>query len=66
MSSKTLYEGNVGSYSFLMVDENTIEVWSDMSSEHPESYIFLKDGDVKNEKSFHYEISSWYIKNVGN
>ena len=60
-----LYEGSVGSYSFLMTDENTIEVWSDMGSDRPESYIFLKEGSITTEKDFHQEISYWFIKNVG-
>lgn len=63
--SKVLYEGNVGSYSFIMTDENTIEVWTDMGSERPESYIFLRDGEVTSSKKFEEEISYWYIKNVG-
>lgn len=54
------YEADINNYYFLMTDDNTIEVWNDMSDEHPYSYIYLKDGAVKNEKDFHYEIMSWY------
>jgi hypothetical protein len=59
-----LYEGNVGSYSFLMVDNNTIEVWLDTSTEYPESFIHLKEGTIKCEKDFQTEISYWYMHNV--
>lgn len=58
------YEGNVGSHSFIMVDDNTIEVWTDYSSEYPESFIYLKEGAVKSEKDFQTEISYWYMQNV--
>ena len=63
--NKVIYEGTVGSYSFIMNDDNVIEVWRDFADEHPESFIYLKDGAVKTEKDFHYEISDWYLKNIG-
>lgn len=64
--NKAKYEGVVGSYSFIMIDEeDIIEVWKDFADEHPESFIYLKKGAVKSEKDFHYEISDWYLKNVG-
>lgn len=63
---KTLYEGNVGSYSFLMTDSKTIEVWSDFSSEYPESFIYLNEDAIKSEKDFQTEISYWYMQNVNN
>ena len=63
---KVLYEGTIGAIRFVMVDKATIEVWSNYDSEHPESYSYVKEGAVKNEKDFHYEIMSWYAKNSEN
>lgn len=62
---KIIYEGTIGSHSFQMVDNNTIEVWTDFDNERPESFIFVKDGSIKDEKTFHQEISYWYMQNVG-
>lgn len=62
---KKNYEGTIGVYNFIMVDDTTIEVWSDFDNENPESFIFVKAGAISNEKQFHYEISDWYLKNVG-
>lgn len=59
-----IYEGNVGNYSFIMNESDTIEVWGD-DLERPESYIFVKQGSVKCEKDFHQEISWWFMNNVG-
>ena len=59
------YEGTVGIYTFQMVDDNSIEVWSDLNLEYPDSYIYVKEGSIKSEKDFHFEISDWYLKNVG-
>ncbi len=59
------YEGTVGGYTFNMVDDTTIEVWRDSGGDFPESFICLKEGSVKNEKDFHYEIMAWYSHNVG-
>lgn len=56
--SNTRYEGQIGSYSFQMIDDTTIEVWGN-NDEYPESYIFLKEGSIKDKKSFDYEIMSW-------
>jgi hypothetical protein len=61
---KVIYEGVIGGFSFQMVDSTTIEVWSDFDNEQPESYIFVKEGSINNEKSFHSEISYWYMQNV--
>jgi hypothetical protein len=62
---KVIHEGTIGSYSFMMVDPSTIEVWSDFDNERPESFIFLKEGSIKTEKDFHTEISYWYMTNAG-
>jgi len=62
---KVIHEGVIGSHSFQMVDNTTIEVWSDFDNDQPESYIFVNEGAVNDEKSFHAEISYWYMKNVG-
>jgi hypothetical protein len=45
-----------------MTDNNTIEVWSDRDSEYPFSYIYVKEGSIKSEKDFHYEISDFFLK----
>jgi hypothetical protein len=63
--SKVLYEGNVGNYSFVMSEYDTIEVWSSLDLEEPDSYIFVKEGSIKTEKQFHQEISYWFMNNVG-
>ena len=60
--NKKQYEGNIDGYSFLMKDDGVIEVWSDMDSEYPESYIYVKSGTIKSEKDFHFEISDWWMK----
>jgi len=62
MSSK--YEGEVGSYSFIMTESNVIEIWGD-DNDNPESFIYVKDGSVKCQKDFDTEISFWYLENVG-
>jgi hypothetical protein len=59
---KVKYEGTIGSYNFMMVDNSTIEVWSNFDNERPESFIFLKEGSVRDEKDFHYEIMAWVSK----
>jgi hypothetical protein len=61
---KVIHEGTIGSYSFQMIDENTIEVWG-FDNERPESFIFVKDGCIKSKKDFDMEISYWYMENVG-
>jgi|TARA_R110002110_G_scaffold148108_1_gene339105 hypothetical protein len=62
MSSK--YEGVVGSYSFMMVDANEIEVWGESDNDNPESFIFIKEGSIQTQKDFDTEISFWYLDNV--
>jgi|Laugrespbdmm15dd_1035085.scaffolds.fasta_scaffold458160_1 hypothetical protein len=58
------YTGNINSYSFTMKEsDDVIEVWSDMDSEFPESYIYLKEGTVQNKKDFDYEIMAWWVRN---
>lgn len=62
---KVIYEGTISNYSFQMVDQNTIEVWTDFDNERPESFIFVKDESIKTKKDFDMEISYWYMENVG-
>lgn len=58
------YTGNINSYTFIMKEgDDVIEVWSDMDAEFPESYIYLKEGEIKNERQFHMEISDWWMRN---
>jgi hypothetical protein len=58
------YIGNINSYTFIMKEEgdDVIEVWSDMDAEFPESYIYLKEGEIKNERQFHLEIADWWMR----
>ena len=58
------YTGNINSYTFIMKEEgdDVIEVWSDMDAEFPESYIYLKEGEIKNERQFHLEIADWWMR----
>jgi len=48
-----------------MTNEDVIDVWSDVSNERPDSFIFIKEGCIKNQKDFDMEISYWFLKNVG-
>lgn len=59
------YEGNVGNYSFIMNEDDVIEVWSDSNLEQAETYIFVKPGSIRNRKDFEAEISFWWMRNVG-
>lgn len=63
--SKYKYESTIEGFSFIMKDDDVIEVWSDFDSEYPESYIYVKPGSIKNEKNFHFEISDWWMRNYG-
>ena len=60
--NKKKYEADINNYYFIMEDSNTIEVWTDMDSEYPYSYIYVKEGSIKSEKEFHYEISDFFLK----
>lgn len=46
-----------------MKDDGVIEVWSGQDMEYPESFIFTKEGSIKSEKEFQFEISDWWFKN---
>lgn len=61
---KVKYEGNIGNYSFQMIDDSIIEIWG-YDDDRPESFIYLKPGSVTSEKSFQQEISFWFMENVG-
>ena len=61
--NKVKYEGAIDGYFFIMKEDDVIEVWSDFDSEYPHSFIYVKAGSIKNEKSFHYEIMDWCLKN---
>ncbi len=61
---KTIYEGEISEYSFMMVDKNTIEIWND-DNDNPEAFIYLKESEVLDEKDFHVAISDWWMKNIG-
>ena len=63
MSEK--YECNVGNYSFIMNEDDVIEVWSGGDIEQPETYIFTKPGSIKNKKDFDSEVMWWWNKNLG-
>lgn len=57
---KIIYEGVIGSYSFQYKEGDIIEVWG-FDNEQPESFIYVREGSIKNEKDFHTEISYFYI-----
>lgn len=61
---KIIYEGVINGHNFQMIDETVIEVWTDLDNTRPESFIFVKEGSIKNEKDFHYEIMEWSSKNT--
>ena len=57
------YTGTINNYTFIMKENDVvIEVWADLDSEFPESYIYLKEGEIKSERQFHMEIMSWWTK----
>lgn len=62
---KVKYEGTIDGYSFLMKDDDVIEVWTDFDSDYPESYIYVKEGSIENKKQFDYEIADWWMRNIG-
>ena len=59
------YEGNVGNYSFIMNEEDVIEVWADSNLEQAETYIFVKPGTIRNKKDFDAEIMWWWNETIG-
>jgi hypothetical protein len=61
MSEK--YEAVIGGYTFLMKDDNVIEVWVDLDAEYPESFIYLREGSVLTRKDFEIEAMDWTLKN---
>jgi hypothetical protein len=61
MSEK--YEAVIGSYTFLMKDDNVIEVWAELDAEYPESFIYVKEGSVLTRKDFEIEIMDYILKN---
>lgn len=60
---KILYEATIENYDFIMVNENTIEVWLNSTDEFPFSFINVGSGKIKNEKDFQKEISWWFMDN---
>lgn len=61
---KIIYEGTINGHNFQMIDESVIEIWTDLDNERPESFIFVKEGSIKNKKDFDYEIMLWASKNT--
>lgn len=61
---KVKYEGKIGSYSFQLLTDDTIEIWG-FDDTRPEAFIYIKEGSVKSQKDFDTEISYWYMQNVG-
>lgn len=61
MSDK--YEAVIGGYTFLMKDDNVIEVWAGLDSEYPESFIYVKEGSISTRKDFEMEIMDFVLKN---
>jgi hypothetical protein len=58
------YEGNVGNYSFIMNNDDVIEVWADNNLEQAETYIFVRPGSIKTKKQFEQEISFWWMEKM--
>ena len=57
------YTGTIEGYTFKMESPDIIEVWKDETEEFPESYIYLREGAVKEKKDFDKEISFWWLDN---
>ena len=59
--TKKKYEGMIEGYSFVMNDDgDAIEVYSNTESDYPDDYIYIREGSIKDEKTFHYEIMAWF------
>jgi hypothetical protein len=58
-----IYEATVDGFSFVMREPTMIEVWDNLEDEHPRSFIYLKEGDIKDKKTFDIEISYWIFRN---
>jgi hypothetical protein len=61
--SNIKYEAVIGGYTFLMKDDNVIEVWAELDAEYPESFIYLREGNVLTRKDFEIEIMDFILKN---
>lgn len=59
------YESNINGYSFLMEDNDRIEVWENCNVASPLCYINFDAGSITSEKDFHVEISHWFIEKLG-
>lgn len=59
-----VYQGTIGNYSFIMNDDDRIEVWENTDDSNPFTYIFVRTGSIDNEKKFHSEIAYWHMDNV--
>ena len=57
------YEANIGNYSFIMNDEDRIEVWTNNDLSSPLLYISVESGRIDSEKKFHLEIRHWFMTN---
>lgn len=55
------YEAVVGGFTFMMVDDKTIEIWG--GGEFPDSFIYLRDGEIKDRVQFEKEIGYWLMSN---
>ena len=58
-----VYEATVDGFSFVMRESTEIEVWDNLEDEYPRTFIYVKDGDIKDKKTFDIEISYWIFKN---
>ena len=56
------YEIVVGGFTFMMVDDNTIEIWG--GGEFPDSFIYLRDGEITNKVQFEKEVGFWIMRNT--
>jgi hypothetical protein len=63
---RQVYESNIGEYSFIMNEDDKIEIWRNSDLSSPLLYLEVDPGSIDSEKEFHSEISYWYINNHGN
>jgi hypothetical protein len=55
------YEASIGEYSFIMNDDDRIEVWRNSDLSSPLVYLSVDAGSIDTEKKFHIEISHWVM-----
>lgn len=67
MPMSTIYQHmsvEVSGFKFIKASDTLIEVYDVTDDEFPSSFIRVKPGDIKDEKSFQLEVMDWVSKNV--